>query len=86
MKVSVALGLTLNLGNYNSVKMTISFEDEYAEKELDVYAIQADVHGFPVDRKSIRASLTKELYAEIENELIAKISDFITRLDDEKLV
>lgn len=86
MKVSISLGVTLNLGNYNSGRVAITFDDEYAEKELEIYTASADQLGLPSDHKTIRTAMADDLYKEVEDILMSKISDFIMRLEDEKLV
>lgn len=86
MKIAVELGVTLNLGDYNSGRVSIRFEDELAEKEIELVIWHASENDAPAARNAIMQEVADELYQEVENKLIAKVEDFITRLEREKLV
>lgn len=86
MRVTVELGATLNLGNYNSGRVTIRFDDEIAEKELELTAVHANVNGFTYDRKTAMNELADELYLQVEAKLLQKIELFVTRLEQDGLV
>jgi hypothetical protein len=85
MKVSVSLGATLSLGNYNTARASITFEEEYSDTDITVL-IESAVDENNLDRSDIINIEADKLYQEVENKLIEKIAQFITRLEEEKMV
>lgn len=80
MKIGLGVGATLNLGNYNSGRVRVDFEDEYLEKEF-VFHVQDT--SDPLERIKVADAMTDDIYTFVENKLMQKIEAFITRLENE---
>lgn len=71
-KVRVSVGTTLNLGNYNSARVTVEIENEARESILEPESLQKTVE-----------QVTEKIYTLAEQELVDKIARLIDRLERE---
>lgn len=85
MKIGLGLGITLNLGNYNSGRVRVDFEDEYVEKELHVSSTKPDTDD-PSTRVKLAEHMADDIYTMVENKLIQKVEAFINRLEREGFI
>lgn len=74
-KVRVSVGTTLNLGDFNSARVTIEIEKNYIDKS-----------AFPEDEPDLIDKQVAELYAQAEDQLVHKMAALINRLESEGYV
>lgn len=71
-KVRVSVGITLNIGNYNSARVAIEIENEAHEASAE-----------PETNQAIIERVAETTYMLAEQELVDKIARLVNRLEEE---